>query len=76
MKIKVYGPGCTRCRQLEQNARQAISELKVAASIEKISDIEMMADAGIMMTPALEIDGIIVSSGKVLSVQEIKVYLK
>ena len=76
MKIKILGPGCPRCKMLEQNAKKASEELKVKTIIEKITDIQKIIDSGVMMTPALEIDGKIVSSGKILTSEEIKQYLK
>ncbi|MBU0757784.1 MAG: TM0996/MTH895 family glutaredoxin-like protein [Nanoarchaeota archaeon] len=76
MKIKVYGSGCPKCRQLEENTKIALSDGKKKAMVEKVTDMEKIIDAGIMMTPALEIDGKIVSAGKVLSPEEIKKSIK
>lgn len=76
MKIRVYGPGCWKCKVLEENTRKALEQLKKTASIEKVTDWEKMVEAGVVMTPALEIDGEIVSSGKVLSPEDIKKLIK
>jgi small redox-active disulfide protein 2 len=76
MEIKVYGRGCPKCKILEENARKAADELKLNPTIEKVSDIDRIIDAGIMTTPALEIDGKIVSSGRVMTAEEIKRFLK
>lgn len=76
MKIKILGPGCPRCKMLEENAKKAVGELKIKATIEKISDMQAIIESGVMMTPALEIDGKIISSGKILTSEEIKQYLK
>ena len=75
MKIKVLGPGCPRCKMLEQNAKEAVEELKIEATIEKITDMQKIIESGVMMTPALEIDGKIVSAGKILTSEDIKQYL-
>ncbi len=76
MKIKVYGSGCPKCIALEGNVKKALQEENKKADIEKVTDMNKIIEAGIMMTPALEIDGKIVSSGKVLSPDEVKQYLK
>ena len=75
MIIKILGPGCPKCKILEQNAKKAVDELKIKATIEKVSDMQKIIDSGVMMTPALEINGKIVSSGKILTSEEIKQYL-
>jgi small redox-active disulfide protein 2 len=64
MDIKILGPGCSNCKKLEQNVRDALTELKIEANIEKITDISKFASYGIMMTPGLVINGKVYSSGK------------
>ena len=76
MNIKVYGKGCAKCKLLEENAKDAAEQLQVKAEIEKITEMDKIVDAGIMMTPGLEIDGKIVSTGRVLTVDEIKKLMK
>ena len=68
MKVQVLGTGCPKCKQLEENARKALPR----AEIEKVEDMGKILEAGVMMTPALTIDGKVVSSGKVLSPDEIR----
>ena len=75
MQIKILGSGCSKCKLLEQNAKKAVDELKIKASIEKVTDIQKIIESGVMMTPALEIEGKIVSAGKILTSEEIKKYL-
>ena len=75
MIIKILGPGCPKCKILEQNAKKAVDESKIKATIEKVSDMQKIIDSGVMMTPALEINGKIVSSGKILTSEEIKQHL-
>ena len=72
MKIEILCSGCSKCRKLEKNTEQALKEKGTKAQIVKVDDIVEIADRGVMMTPALSIDGIVKSSGKVLSVDEIK----
>jgi len=63
--IKVYGSGCPNCIKLEQMSREAAEELGLDFSVEKIMDFEAIAKRGIMRTPGLEINGKIVSMGKI-----------
>ena len=72
MKIEILGVGCFKCKQLTANAQEAVKELNISAEISKVTDIDKITDYGVMMTPALAVDGAIVSSGKVLSKDEIK----
>jgi small redox-active disulfide protein 2 len=76
MKIEIFGNGCPKCHQLEANAKKAVEELKIKAEIVKVTDIAKIVAKGIMMTPALSVNGKIVSCGKVLTAQEIKKFLK
>jgi small redox-active disulfide protein 2 len=71
MKIQILGPGCPKCKALEQNAREAVARLGREAEIEKVSDIDRILDMGVMMTPALVVDGVVLSVGKVLSATQI-----
>jgi len=75
MKIQILGTGCPKCRQLEANAREAVSAKGVEAEIEKVTDIEEIMEMGVMMTPALVIDGDVRSVGKVLTVEQIAAQL-
>ena len=72
MKIQILGTGCMKCEKLEANAKEAIKEKGAAYEVEKISDIKKIMDFGVMLTPALAIDGQVKIAGKVLSVEEIK----
>ncbi|MGI6535053.1 MAG: thioredoxin family protein [Eggerthellaceae bacterium] len=66
-KVQVMGSGCKKCRQLYENAVEALGE----DSVEYVTDMERIANAGIMTTPALVVDGKPVSTGKVLKPSEI-----
>jgi small redox-active disulfide protein 2 len=67
---------CPKCKALEQHAKEAIAELGLEAEIEKVTEIEQIMSMGVMMTPALAIDGIVKSAGRVLTKDQITAYLK
>ena len=67
MKVQILGTGCPKCKLLEQHAREAIQELGIQAEVEKVTDIDRIMEMGVMMTPALAIDGDVKSVGKVLT---------
>ena len=71
MKIQILGTGCQKCKQLTSNAEQAVREMGIEAEIEKVSEIADIMKFGVMMTPAIVIDGTVKAVGKVLSPQEI-----
>jgi len=62
--IKVYGSGCANCKKLEQMCYNALQELQIDASVEKVSDLQEIMKTGILSTPGLEINGKMISSGK------------
>jgi small redox-active disulfide protein 2 len=72
VKIQVLGPGCPNCKQLHKNTMAAVIEADVDADVEKVEDIATIMKFGVMSTPALVVDGVVKTSGKVLSVAEIK----
>ena len=76
MKVQILGMGCPKCRKLEANARKAIEELGVDAEIEKVQDINQISRFGVMMTPALAIDGNIKCSGEIAPPEKIKKWLQ
>jgi len=71
-KIQILGTGCPKCKKLTENAESAAKELGVAYEIEKVTDINEIMKFGVMMTPALAVDGQVKSVGKVISPDEIK----
>ena len=71
-KIQILGTGCPKCKKLAENAEAAARELKIEFEIEKITDINEIMKFGVMMTPALAVDGQVKAVGKVLSPDEIK----
>lgn len=76
MVIKILGSGCPKCKQLAANAAQAVEESGVACSIEKVEDLGSIMNYGVMLTPALVVDEVVKSTGKVLSKEQIMEYLK
>jgi len=71
MKIKVLGPGCSKCHQLEQVVRDVVKELAIDASVEEVKDVKKIMDYSILMTPGLVINEEVVSAGKVPSKAEV-----
>lgn len=76
MQLLVIGPGCTKCKTLAQYTEQAVKELGIAAEIHKVTDLKQIMALGVMMTPALAINGTIKVTGKVPSIAELKVLLQ
>lgn len=70
--IQVLGTGCPKCTKLAQNAEMAVSQIEADATVKKITDIMEITSFGVMMIPALAIDGEVKVVGKVPSVDEIK----
>jgi small redox-active disulfide protein 2 len=76
VKVQILGVGCPNCKRLEDNAREAIKALGIDVEIEKVTDIDQIMSFGVMMTPALAIDGAVKSVGKVLSKEQIMELLR
>jgi small redox-active disulfide protein 2 len=72
MKIKVLGPGCMNCKTLANRTLEAVQQLGIDATIEKVEDYPTIASYGILRTPGLVIDEQVVSSGVVPGVDEIR----
>jgi len=75
MKIEILGVGCPKCKMLYENAKKAIEQAGIQAEVAKVEDMEAITGYGVMMTPALVIDGDVKVSGKVASAEEIKQWL-
>lgn len=75
-KIQILGTGCPKCKALTANAEAALKALGIEAQIEKVDKIQDIMKFGVMMTPALVVDGQVKSVGKVLSVAEIEKLVK
>jgi len=71
-KIQILGTGCPKCKKLAGNAQAAARELGIEYELEKVTDISRIMEFGVMMTPALVIDGRVKAVGKVLSTEQIR----
>ena len=76
MKIEILGTGCTKCKALEEAVKKAVAQIGGFHEVKKVEDIVEIMNYGVMSTPALVIDGIVKSSGKLLSIDEIINLLK
>jgi small redox-active disulfide protein 2 len=72
MDIKILGAGCPRCEELKKRTLNVLAELGIAAKVEKVTDIKEIAAFGVMATPALVVDGKVVSAGRIPRAEEIK----
>ena len=75
MNIKILGPGCARCHQLEQAAKEVIKELGIEASIEEVKDIKKITAYPILTTPGLVINEKLVCSGRVPTKAEVTTFI-
>lgn len=72
MKLTVYGSGCAKCQQLTANAEAAARRLNLEFSLDKVTDVNAIIDAGVMRTPALAVDEEVIVEGKVPSSNELE----
>lgn len=71
MKIEILGTGCAKCRKLYENALDAVKQSGKEAEVVKVEEIRKIVSYGVMSTPALVVDGVVKTSGKLLSTEEI-----
>lgn len=76
MNLKVLGSGCKNCKVLEENVKKAIGDLGIEAEVEKVTDMQGIMSYGVMSTPALVVDGVVRSTGRVLKPEDIKKLIK
>jgi small redox-active disulfide protein 2 len=76
MDIKILGMGCPKCRKVYANAQRAIAELGIDVKLEKVDDIDEILRYGVMITPAVVIDGRVRASGRIPSKEELKQWLQ
>jgi small redox-active disulfide protein 2 len=74
-KIQILGTGCAKCQKLAAVAEEAAQALGLTCEIEKVTEIERIADFGVMFTPALVVDGVVKVAGKVPSLEGTKKFL-
>ncbi|MFA6657933.1 MAG: thioredoxin family protein [Mesotoga sp.] len=72
MKIEIFGSGCPRCKQTEKIMKMAVEEMGSDATVEKVTDMMIIMEKGIVSTPAVAVDRKIVLSGKIPSLDEAK----
>jgi len=71
-KIQILGTGCAKCKKLAEGAEKAAKDLNIDYTLEKVTDLNRIMDFGVMVTPALVVDGELKTEGKVPSVGELK----
>lgn len=71
MKIEILGTGCAKCKALEDVAKQAIGQIGGFHSVEKVDDLVKIMDYGVINTPGFVVDGVVKSTGKLLTVDEV-----
>ena len=76
VKIEILGTGCAKCKTLAKNVEKAVLELGIQAEIIKVDSIQKIMDRGVMMTPALYVNGESKMIGRTATVEEIKRLLK
>jgi len=76
MEIKILGPGCAKCHQVEKIVKEAVAETGAAADIEHVTDFKRIAEYGVFSTPSVVVDGKVKSVGKIPKKDEIKAWLK
>ncbi|MEV9643967.1 thioredoxin family protein [Aliarcobacter butzleri] len=76
MKIEILGTGCSKCKALEEAVKQAVAKIGGFHEVKKVEDIVEIMNYGVMSTPALVVDGVVKSTGKILGVEEIVGLLK
>lgn len=75
MKIQILGTGCPKCAKLYEMAQAAATELGLDADFEKVQDINAIISMGVMLTPALVVDGKICACGRLPSAEELRKFL-
>jgi small redox-active disulfide protein 2 len=75
MKIQVLGTGCPKCKKTLENVERAVKDLGISAEVEKVEDLKAIMGFGVMITPALAVNGQVKVAGKVPAVDEIKKFI-
>jgi small redox-active disulfide protein 2 len=74
-KIEILGTGCAKCKRLYANVQEAVKDLKITADVVKVEELDEIVNRGVMLTPALFINGEVRAEGRVPCVDEIKTML-
>jgi len=75
-KIEILGMGWPKCNQLAERAKDAVKELGIEAEVIKVQDIKTITNYGVLVTPALVVDGVVRVAGKIPKIEEIKEWIK
>lgn len=75
MEIKVFGPGCARCTETENLVKEVAAAKGADITVQKVSDLKEMMAAGVMSTPAVSVDGVLKSTGKIPSKEEVAAWI-
>ncbi|MDW7775933.1 MAG: thioredoxin family protein [Methanosarcinales archaeon] len=75
MKIEILGTGCAKCKKVTDNVKKAVEELGLQIQVEKVEDINRILDYGVMMTPAVVMNGEVKIAGKIPDVKQIKQWI-
>ena len=75
MEIKILGPGCASCQEVEKLVRETVAEAGVAADVEKVSDMMKIAQQGVLSTPGVVVDGKVKSTGRIPKKEEILAWI-
>lgn len=77
MKVTIYGPGCHNCKKTEEVVSQVLTELQQDFQLEKVADYQQIAQAGVLTTPAVKIDGVLMSKkAKIPTEQEVRAWVQ
>jgi small redox-active disulfide protein 2 len=75
LNITVFGPGCARCKETEKLVRRVVGQSGIEADVQKVSDIQAMARAGVLLTPAIAVNGVVKAAGRIPSESEIQSWI-
>lgn len=72
LSITVFGPGCARCKETERIVRHVVQETGAQAEVQKVADPAAMAKAGVLLTPAVAVNGVVRTAGRIPNATEIR----
>ncbi len=75
LNITIYGPGCAKCHETERRVRHVVEQAGIEANVQKATDFAEMAKAGVLMTPAVAVDGVMKSAGRIPKDDEIRAWI-
>lgn len=75
MEIRILGPGCPRCEEVEKRTINVLAEMDLPADVQKVTDLKKIAEYGVFITPGLVMNGKVKCSGRIPSKQEIKKWI-